>query len=69
MKLFDGIKDFMSQNIQIQAYCSDLVSDWVHSDDVTSYMAMAENKYEDSVSYNDTKTAKGSLKDENTLDV
>lgn len=33
------------------------------------YMAMAENKYEDSVSYNDTKTAKGSLKDENTLDV
>ncbi|MBR6303929.1 MAG: sugar transferase, partial [Lachnospiraceae bacterium] len=33
------------------------------------YMAMAENKYEDSVSYNDTKTAKGSDKDENTLDV
>lgn len=45
--VFDGLKDFMSQNSQIQAYCSDLVSDWVHSDDVTSYMAMAENVEEE----------------------
>ena len=45
--VFDGLSGFMSQNGQLQAYCSDLVSDWVHSDDVASYMAMAENVEEE----------------------
>lgn len=45
--VFDGLSDFMSQNGQLQAYCSDLVSDWVHSDDAASYMAMAENVEEE----------------------
>lgn len=45
--VFDGLSGFMSQNGQLQAYCSDLVSDWVHSDDVASYMVMAENVEEE----------------------
>jgi uncharacterized protein (TIGR02687 family) len=45
--VFDGLFGFMSQNGQLQAYCSDLVSDWVHSDDASSYMAMAENVEEE----------------------
>ena len=45
--VFDGLSGFMSQNGQLQAYCSDLVSDWVHSDDAASYMAMAENVEEE----------------------
>lgn len=45
--VFDGLSDYMSQNGQLQAYCSDLVSDWVHSDDAASYMAMAENVEEE----------------------
>ncbi|WP_022775130.1 BREX-1 system phosphatase PglZ type A [Butyrivibrio sp. AE2015] len=40
--VFDGLSDFMSQNGQLQAYCSDLVSDWVHSDDSVSYVNIAE---------------------------
>ena len=45
--VFDGLSDYMSQNGQLQAYCSDLVSDWVHSDDAASYMAIAENVEEE----------------------
>lgn len=45
--VFDGLSDYMSQNGQLQAYCSDLVSDWVHSDDADSYMAIAENVEEE----------------------
>ena len=45
--VFDGLNDFMSTSGQLQAYCSDLVSDWVHSDDAASYMVMAENVEEE----------------------
>ena len=45
--VFDGLSDYMSQNGQLQAYCSDLVSDWVHSDEADSYMAIAENVEEE----------------------
>lgn len=40
--VFDGLSDFMSQNGQLQAYCSDLISDWVHSDDSITYVNIAE---------------------------
>ena len=45
--VFEGLADFMSTNGQLQAYCSDLVSDWVHSDDASSYMVLAENVEEE----------------------
>ena len=41
--VFEGLSAFMSSNSQMQAYCSDLISDWIHSDDSVSYIAMAEN--------------------------
>ena len=41
--VFDGLTDFMSRNGQLQAYCSDLISDWLHGDDSDSYIVMAEN--------------------------
>ena len=31
--VFDGLTNFMTENPQLQAYCSDLISDWIHSDD------------------------------------
>ncbi|MDY6352531.1 MAG: hypothetical protein SPL57_05765 [Lachnospiraceae bacterium] len=40
--VFDGLSDFMTENPQLQAYCSDLISDWIHSDDVDSYVSIAE---------------------------
>lgn len=40
--VFDGLSAYMSENGQMQAYCSDLVSDWIHSDDSASYVSMAE---------------------------
>ena len=40
--VFDGLSDYMSENGQFQAYCSDLVSDWIHSDDTASYVTVAE---------------------------
>ena len=40
--VFDGLSDYMSENGQLQAYCSDLVSDWIHSDDTASYVTTAE---------------------------
>lgn len=45
--VFDGLSDFMSENGQFQAYCSDLVSDWIHSDDTASYVTMAETVEEE----------------------
>ena len=45
--VFDGLSDYMSENGQIQAYCSDLVSDWIHSDDTSSYVTMAETVEEE----------------------
>ncbi|SEP83366.1 TIGR02687 family protein [Lachnospiraceae bacterium RM5] len=40
--VFDGLSDFMTGNPQLQAYCSDLISDWIHSDDADSYVSIAE---------------------------
>ena len=40
--VFDGLGDYMSFNNQVQAYCSDLVSDWIHSDDADSFLVIAE---------------------------
>lgn len=45
--VFDGLSDYMSENGQLQAYCSDLVSDWIHSDDTVSYVTMAETVEEE----------------------
>lgn len=45
--VFDGLSDYMSENGQLQAYCSDLVSDWIHSDDSASYVTMAETVEEE----------------------
>ena len=45
--VFDGLSDYMSENGQLQAYCSDLVSDWIHSDDSVSYISMAETVEEE----------------------
>lgn len=47
MAVFDGLSDYMSENGQLQAYCSDLVSDWIHSDDSASYVTMAETVEEE----------------------
>ena len=41
--VFDGLSDFMTENPQLQAYCSDLISDWIHSDDADSYVSIAES--------------------------
>lgn len=40
--VFDGLTNFMTENPQLQAYCSDLISDWIHSDDAASYISIAE---------------------------
>lgn len=37
-----GLDRFISGSSQHQAYCADLVSDWIHSDDVQSYLPIAE---------------------------
>lgn len=38
----DGLEGYMSENGQAQAYCSDLVSDWIHSDDIDAFLPIAE---------------------------
>ena len=38
----DGLDRFISHGSQHQAYCADLVSDWIHSDDVSTYVPVAE---------------------------
>lgn len=37
-----GLEQFMSVGSQHQAYCADLVSDWIHSDDISTYEPIAE---------------------------
>ena len=37
-----GLEGYMSENGQAQAYCSDLVSDWIHSDDIDTFLPIAE---------------------------
>lgn len=37
-----GLDQFLSVSSQHQAYCADLVSDWIHSDDISSYVSIAE---------------------------
>ena len=37
-----GLDRFVSVSSQHQAYCADLVSDWIHSDDIQSYLPIAE---------------------------
>lgn len=32
----------MTEIPQLQAYCSDIISEWIHSDDADSYVAIAE---------------------------
>ncbi len=46
-EVFSGIDQFMSFGSQHQAYCADLVSDWIHSDDVSTYVTIAENVQEE----------------------
>jgi len=38
----DGLEKFMTGNSQQEAMCADLVSDWIHSDDIESYEKIAE---------------------------
>jgi uncharacterized protein (TIGR02687 family) len=38
----DGLDKFMIGNSQQEAMCADLVSDWIHSDDIESYEKIAE---------------------------
>jgi len=45
--VFDGLSNFMTENPQLQAYCSDLISDWIHSDDADSYVSIAETVEEE----------------------
>ena len=45
--VFAGLDNYMSMNNQIQAYCSDLVSDWIHSDDSDSYVVISEKVEEE----------------------
>ena len=40
--VFDGLSNFMTEMPQLQAYCSDIISEWIHSDDADSYVAIAE---------------------------
>lgn len=40
--VFDGLSNFMTEIPQLQAYCSDIISEWIHSDDADSYVAIAE---------------------------
>lgn len=38
----EGLEGYMSENGQAQAYCSDIVSDWIHSDDIDTFLPIAE---------------------------
>lgn len=40
--VFDGLSGFMTESPQLQAYCSDLISDWIHGEDADSYVTIAE---------------------------